>query len=103
MLAEHEAKLSKVQDEVREILAEARRDAEHTKNEILAEAQREAEAGKKRSIAEIERAKDTALKDLFDVMSTKVVNATQRVLSRSLSEAEQDRLVDEALAEFQRN
>lgn len=101
MLAEHSSKLNKVQDEVREILAEARRDAETTKNEIIAEAQREAEASKKRSIAEIERARDTALKDLFDVMSNKVVDATQRVLSKSLSPADQERLVDEALAEFQ--
>lgn len=103
MLAEHAAKLSKVQDEVREIIAEARRDADHTKNEIIAEAQREAEASKRRSITEIERARDTALKDLFDVMSTKVVSATQRVLSKSLTQADQERLVDEALAEFQRN
>src|SRR5262249_25882811 len=33
MLAEHASKLEKVQDEVREIIAEARRDAEHTKND----------------------------------------------------------------------
>src|SRR5260221_7283456 len=32
MLAEHAVRLDKVQDEVREIVAEARRDAEHTKN-----------------------------------------------------------------------
>jgi F-type H+-transporting ATPase subunit b len=50
MLAEHAAKLEKVQDEVREIIAEARRDAEHTKNEIVAAAQKEAEATRVRAV-----------------------------------------------------
>src|SRR5437867_312994 len=44
MLAEHAKKLDKVQDEVKEILAEARRDADHTKTEIVAAANKEAEA-----------------------------------------------------------
>src|SRR4029453_7321396 len=69
MLAEHAAKLDKVQDEVREILAEARRDAEHTKNEIVAAAQKEAEASRARAVQDIERARDQALDDLFEHMS----------------------------------
>ena len=55
MLAEHAAKLDKVQDEVREIVAEARRDAEQTKAEIIAAAQKEAEASRQRAVQEIER------------------------------------------------
>src|SRR6478609_1049493 len=35
LLKDYEVKLSKVQEEVRDILAEARRDAEHTKQEIV--------------------------------------------------------------------
>ena len=38
LLAEHEAKLARAADEVRELLEEARRDAEHTKGQIIAEA-----------------------------------------------------------------
>src|SRR5436309_7104191 len=45
------------QDEVREILAEARCDAEHTKNDIIATAQKEADATRQRAIADIERAR----------------------------------------------
>ena len=40
MLAEHAARLDKVQDEVREIVAEVRRDAEHVKREIVSERKR---------------------------------------------------------------
>ena len=100
MLAEHAAKLDKVQEEVRAILAEARRDAEHTKQDIMNEAQREAGATKDRAVAEINRARDAALKDLFDVMSSQVASATEHVLGRSLNAADQDRLIDEALAQL---
>jgi F-type H+-transporting ATPase subunit b len=99
LLKEHEIKLAKVQEEVREILAEARRDAEHTKQEIIATAQKEADATKHRAIAEIERSKDLALTELFDFVSTNVVNATEHMIGKSLSGADHERLVKEALAQ----
>jgi len=99
MLADHEAKLAGVQEEVKEILAEARRDAEHTKNEIMAVAQGEAEATRDRALGDIERARDQALKDLFDHVSTQVTAATEHVLGRSLDAADQQRLIAEALAD----
>lgn len=100
MLREYELKLAKVQEEVRDILAEARRDADHTKQEIVATAQREAEATKQRAIAEIERSRDQALTELFDFVSANVVNATEQVIARSLTGADQERLVADALAKL---
>jgi F-type H+-transporting ATPase subunit b len=100
LLREHELKLSKVQDEVKEILAEARRDAEHTKQDIMAVAQREAEASRQRALVDIRQAKDTALAELFDFVSGNVMQATERVLQRSLSSEDQERLVREALSEL---
>jgi F-type H+-transporting ATPase subunit b len=102
MLAQHAQTLAKVQDEVRAILAEGRRDAEHAKQEIISVAQKEAEAAKQRAVHEIGRARDAALKDLFDVMASQVAHATEHVLGRSLSGADQDRLIEEALAQFPR-
>jgi F-type H+-transporting ATPase subunit b len=100
LLKDHELKLAEVQEEVRDILAEARRDAEHTKQEIVAVAQKEADATKHRAIAEIERSRDQALTELFDFVSTNVVNATEQVIGRSLSGADHDRLVKDALAQL---
>ena len=102
MLAEHAKTLAKVQDEVRALLAEGRRDAEHAKQEIVSEAQKEAENAKQRALHEIGRARDAALKDLFDVMASQVAHATEHVLGRSVTGADQDRLIDEALAQFPR-
>ena len=100
LLKDYEVKLAKVQEEVRDILAEARRDAEHTKQEIIATAQREADATKHRAIAEIERSRDLALTELFDFVSTNVIQATEQVIGRSLSGADQDRLVSDALSQI---
>ena len=100
LLKEHELKLSKVQEEVRDILAEARRDAEHTKQDIMASAQKEADAMKHRAIAEIERSRDQALTELFDFVSTNVIDGTEHVIGRSLTADDQDRLVKEALTKL---
>jgi F-type H+-transporting ATPase subunit b len=97
MLAAHAEKLDKVQDEIRELLAEARRDAEHTKTEIMAAAQKEAEATRHRAVQEIERARDQALDDLFAHMAKCVEEATERVVGRSLTGADHERLITEAL------
>ncbi len=97
MLAEHAKKLEKVQDEVKEILAEARRDADHTKQDIVATANKEAEATRKRAVEDIEHARDLAMKELFDFVSSNVIGATEHVLGRALSGDDQNRLVQEAL------
>ena len=98
MLSEHAAKLDRVQDEVKAILAEARRDADVARQNIVADAQAEANATKNRAVAEIERVKDQALKELFDHMAARVADATEQVLGRGLTVADQDRLIDESLA-----
>lgn len=100
LLADHQGKLEAVQQEVREIIAEARRDAEHTKTEIISAAQTEAEAAKNRALTTIRRATDQALKEIFDQMTQNVTDATEHVLGRALTEGDQERLVDEALAQF---
>jgi F-type H+-transporting ATPase subunit b len=102
MLAQHSKKMAQVQDEIRQLLTEARRDADHAKSEIVSQAQKEAESAKQRAVQEISRARDSALKDLFDVMASEVAQATQHVLGRSVNSADQDRLIDEALAQFPR-
>jgi F-type H+-transporting ATPase subunit b len=100
MLQEHAKKLESVQDEVKAIIEEAKRDAEHTKNDIIQTAQKEAKLTQDRAIHEIERARDQALKELFDSMSSQVAQATEHVIGRSLGGEDQQRLIDEALAQF---
>lgn len=100
LVSEHEAKMAAVQNEVKEILAEARRDADHTRQEAMTKAQEEAEAIKNRSIQEIEMARDHALQELFSAVSDRVVTATEQVLGRALTDDDRDRLVEDALSQF---
>ena len=100
LLAGHEKKLAEAQAEVTEIIAEARRDAERTRTDILAAANSEAEATRKRALDDIGRARDQAVAQLFDHVRANVVAATEKVLARSLTDADHQRFVDEALSEL---
>ncbi len=97
MLRDYQAKLAKSQEEVKEILAEARRDADHAKQDILATAEKESAAMRQRAVSDIERARDQALGDLFDFVSKNVMQATEQVVGRSMTGADHERLVREAL------
>ena len=100
LLKDYETKLAQAQEEVKSIIAEARRDADHTRQEIMATAQREAEATRQRAVNDIEQARDAALGELFDFVSRNVVQATEQVLQRSLSGEDHERLVREAMSQM---
>ena len=100
LMKQHSAEMAKAQDSVKEILAEARRDAEVAKANILAEADAAAKAREHRAVTEIARAKDQALAELFDTYNDRVAAATETVLGRGLTDADQRRLIDEAVADF---
>jgi F-type H+-transporting ATPase subunit b len=103
MLRQHQAKLDSVQEDVKAILAEARRDAERTKNDIVASANTESTAIKNRAIAEIDRAKDQALHELFGKLADQVAAATAQVVGRSVTGDDQSRFIREALAQVSPN
>ena len=101
-MKEHKGRLEAIENEVKEVLAEARRDAEHTKLDIMQQAAVEAEATKNRAIAEINRAKDQAIDELFSTLAHQVSTATEQVVGRALTGADQERLVQEAVGQFAR-
>ncbi len=101
-MKEHKGRLEAVENTVKDMLAEARRDAEHTKLDITKQAEVEAEAIKNRAIAEINRAKDQALDELFSTLAHQVSVATEQVVGRALTGADQERLIQEAVGQFAR-
>ena len=100
LVADYEQKLKAAQSEVDEIIAEARRDAERTKTDILAAAQQDAETTRKRALDDIDRARDQVISELFDHVRVNVISATEKVLARSLSDADHQKLIDDALSEM---
>lgn len=100
MMADYEAKLAAAAEEVRAILDEARRDAEHTKSEIIAEAKSAAQVEHDRQMREIRTATDQALKALSEKFADQAVELAGRIIHEKLNAKDHDRLVKEAVANF---
>ena len=101
LLVEYDAKLAAAAGEVRALLDEARRDAEHTKNSIVAEARKAAEGEKDRAVLEINRAKEGAIHDLAVACANVTVDLTKEVTGKELTADRNNQLVREALAKLQ--
>jgi len=97
---EYHATLAKVRKEAEDILERSRTTGEHAKAEIMAEARAQAERVLEQAHEQIERDTRAALRDLKGQIADLTALAAEKVTVRSLSEADQARLIDEALAEL---
>jgi len=100
LFAAHEAKLTAAAGEVRELLEEARRDAEHTKSRIVAEAKQAAEEERGRAVREIEQAKGSAMQELALMSANLAIDLARKVVREQLTKEKQDQLVREALSKL---
>ncbi len=100
VLVQYEQKLALAANEVRELLEEARRDAEYTKQSILAEAKAGAETERARALHEIETATDAALKTLAERSAELAIELAGKILQTQLSPADHQRLIQDAMAKF---
>jgi F-type H+-transporting ATPase subunit b len=103
VLAQYEQRLAAAALEVRELLEEARRDAEKTKQSILAEAKSSAEAERARALRDIEAAADQAMESLARHSAQLAVDLAGRILQTKLSKDDHARLIQEAMAKFPAN
>ena len=100
LLADYEQKLKDAEKTVAEMVAEAKRDAERTSQDIVAKAEADVTALRDRATSDISQAKNTALAEVFSSVNSQVAAATERVLGRALNDDDQERLIQEALAEI---
>ncbi len=100
LLEEYKATLAKVRAEAEEILERSRTTGEHAKAEILAEARVQADRVLEQAHEQIERDTRAALRELKGQIADLTAMATEKVTVRSLTEADQARLIDEALSEL---
>ncbi len=97
LLAEHQAKLAGAADEVRELLEEARRDAEQTKADIMAEAKSAADSERERAVRDIEQARDTAVRQLAESSAGIAIDLAAKVVKQEIGPGRQGEIVQEAL------
>lgn len=100
LLGQYEQKLAGAANEVRELLEEARRDSDHTKQEILAEARAGAEAEKARALRDIDTAADAAMEALAERSAELAIDLAGKIVHAQLSKDDHARLIQEALAKF---
>ena len=100
LLAEHEAKLAAASEEVREILENARRDAEVQKTNIIAEAEQAAAAEKDRAVREITAAKHSALQELAETSVDQAIGLAGQIVGKQLNKDDHQKLIKDAINQF---
>jgi F-type H+-transporting ATPase subunit b len=93
-------RMDQAQDEMRGILDDARRKAEHTTDEMIAKARAEIQGERDRLHREIELAKDQALQEIWGQTARLATEVSAKALRRQITIDDQQRLIDEALAEL---
>lgn len=100
LLADYQQKLAHAADDVRKMLEEARRDAEHTRQQILAEAQQGAELERQRMLRDIRTATDQALKELSEKSAGLAIDLAGRIIHAQLRPEDHASLIREAMGRF---
>ena len=100
LLAEYRERLSDARGQADEIVSRARRTAEAQENETLAEARLKREEMMEQTRRDIEQETRRAIQAIRAEVADLTVLATEKVTRKTLDSADQQRLVDEALAEL---
>jgi F-type H+-transporting ATPase subunit b len=100
IVAEHEAKLAAAAGEVRALLEEAHRDAEHTRKSIEDKGRQAAQDELARALREIDRAKDGAIEALASASANVAIDLARKVIKGKLTADEQNQIVREALSKL---
>jgi F-type H+-transporting ATPase subunit b len=100
VLAEHEAKLAATAGEVRELLDEARRDADHTRKKIEAAGHQAAQDELARALREIERAKDGAIQELAVASANVAVDLAGKLIRTQITAEQNNELIHDAMTKL---
>jgi F-type H+-transporting ATPase subunit b len=100
LLAQYEQKLAGAAAEVKEMLAEAKRDAEQTRVDILSEAKAAAQAEHDRAVRDVRNAKDAALKEIGEAGADFAVELAAKIVAREVTPGDHVRLIRDAVAQF---
>lgn len=92
-----EERLHTARDEATAIVEEGRRDGEVVKRKAHQEARAEAQVMLERAKREINLARDTAVKELYDLTAALATEAASRIIAKELDAKEHERLIAESI------
>ncbi len=100
LMAENQKNLAKAAEQMRAMIESGKKEGEAIAASIVQKAQAEAEASRERAERDIATARDQALDEIFTRTADLAVAVAGKVLSRDLTDADQKRLADAAMAEL---
>src|SRR5881275_2983526 len=100
LLEEHRKLIGQAKSEAEEILAEARRVADAQRERVREETEEDRQRRLEETRRQIEQATAQALGQIRDEVGKLSVLAAEKITRKSLTDADQKRLIDEALAEI---
>lgn len=99
-LREYQARLAAATEEARQIVAEARKDAELARDRLLAEARESAQKERDRAVAEIAVARNQALEQIAQRSVQTALALAGQILRRELRPQEHEQLIGDAVQQF---
>lgn len=100
VLQEHQKRLAEARADGNRILEEARQAGEHMKQDILEKARSESEKVLERAHRQLELETEQAIQTIRAQSADLAIKVAEKVLERSLTDADHRRLADEAIAEL---
>jgi F-type H+-transporting ATPase subunit b len=100
LLAEYRERLHEARSQADDIVARARKTAENNEAESVAEAKRKREEMMAATRRDIQQETRRAIQEIRNEVADLTVLATEKVTRKTLTEADQKRLVEEALSEL---
>jgi F-type H+-transporting ATPase subunit b len=101
-LREYTEQLHKAREEASALVEEGRRDADALRRKIESDARAEAEAALERAKREIATARDTAVKDLYQLTARLSTEVAGRVIRAELDATAHEKLIEESIEELSR-
>jgi F-type H+-transporting ATPase subunit b len=97
---DYEQRLAKIEDEARDKIQAAVRDAQAARDEIIARAHTDRDAIMRRTQEEILREREKSLATMRDQIAEMAVTGASRILRQRLDVPNQGRIIDEVIAEI---
>ena len=98
--ARYTEQLDKARAEAGAIVEEGRRDAEVVKREIHEKARQEADAMIERARREVGVARDSAVRELYDLGARLATDVAGKIIAKELNPADHQRLIEESITEL---
>lgn len=93
----YEAKLAAAGEEARDLITQAKKDAEVAKDRIMSEAQAAADRQRERAIEDIQAAKNVALQEITEKSVNLAVDLAGRIVRQQLNAEDHSQLIREAM------